>query len=238
MKFDLHMHSNLSYDCLSNVESILSKAKERGLDGIAITDHDVFHSYDISKLEEKYGIWIIPGFELSTDIGDILCLFISHEISLKDSSKAIDEIHNQGGLAILAHPFKRIKEYPIEILQKLDAIEQVNSRWIDLQQYKDIKKVDMMLSLIVGRTAGSDAHFVFEIGNAYVETPFLTDKKQLHKIISEGTGIPRYYKITSWLDLMSQFIKFLKKPNLRQGFRLVYYFLKQLLHNNKKRSIS
>lgn len=238
MKFDLHMHSRSSYDCSSNIEAILSKAKETGLDGIAITDHDIFNSYDITSLEQKHNLWIIPGAELCTDIGDIIGLYISDNINIKDAGKAIDEIHNQGGLAILAHPYKRIKEYPIDILKKLDAIEQVNSRWVDLQEYRDIKKVDMILSMLPGRTAGSDSHFVFEIGNAFLETTLLTDKSELRKIIIEGNGVPRYNKITSWMELVSQLVKFLKNPNSRQGIRLPYYFLRQLFQSNKKRRIS
>lgn len=237
MKFDLHIHSQLSYDSLSNIESILSKAKESGLDGVAITDHDVLTDIDIVNLEKKYCIWIIPGVELSTDIGDILCLFISREINIKDCSKAIDEIHNQGGLAVLAHPFKRIKEYPIEVLNKIDAIEQVNSRWIDLQEYNDIKKVNIVLSMVPGRTAGSDSHFVFEIGNAYLETNFLKDKTELRKTIIDGTGIPKYSKITRWMDLLSQFVKFIKKPSCGQWIRLVYYLLRQILINNNRKRI-
>jgi predicted metal-dependent phosphoesterase TrpH len=238
MKFDLHIHTKFSYDSLSDIEAILCKAKESGLDGIAITDHDVFSSYDIPGLETKYGLWIIPGVELCTDIGDILGLFISNKINIKDSSKAIDEIHNQGGLAILAHPYKRIREYPIDVLKKLDAIEQVNSRWVDLQKHNDIKKVDMILSMVPGRTAGSDSHFVFEIGNAYLETTFLTYKNELREIISEGKGVPRYNKITSWLELLSQIVKFQKNPTARQAIRLPYYFLRELLSNNKRRRIS
>jgi predicted metal-dependent phosphoesterase TrpH len=223
---------------LSDIDSILAKANEIGLHGIAITDHDIFNCDDITSLEDKYHLWIIPGVEIYTDIGDILGLFISQNINIKDASKAIDEIHKQGGLAILAHPYKRIREYPIDVLKKLDAIEQVNSRWVDMQVYGDIRKVDMLLSVVLGRTAGSDSHFVFEIGNAYLETTFISDKSELRKIISEGKGVPRYIKITSWMEFLSQVVKFLKNPTSRQGIRLIYYFLRELLPKNKTRGIS
>jgi len=40
LKIDLHIHSQYSTDGLSKPESIVKRAKKKGLDGIAITDHN------------------------------------------------------------------------------------------------------------------------------------------------------------------------------------------------------
>ena len=40
MIFELHIHSKYSFDSLMSLESIIKEAKLRGLDGIAITDHN------------------------------------------------------------------------------------------------------------------------------------------------------------------------------------------------------
>jgi len=227
MKFDLHIHSEKSYDSKSKIAKILLKAKRMGLDGIAITEHDLLHNYDIKSLENEYKLWIIPGVELNTDIGDIIALFVDKISGNKNSCEVIDEIHEQGGLAVLAHPFKRIKNYPIDVVKKLDAIESVNSRWIALQDHKQFEKVNALLSTVKGKTAGSDSHFIFEVGNAFLETEALTGKDHLRKIIVDGTGIPRCQKMREWPDVLSQFVKFQKKPNLKQFLRVGYYLIKQ-----------
>jgi len=40
MKYDLHIHSKYSSDGVLGLEKIVKIAMKRGLDGIAITDHD------------------------------------------------------------------------------------------------------------------------------------------------------------------------------------------------------
>ena len=63
MKLDLHTHTNYSDGELS-VEDNIKRAKELGLNGIAITDHDNIDSWkDINKIEDYL---IIKGVELST----------------------------------------------------------------------------------------------------------------------------------------------------------------------------
>ncbi len=50
-------------------------AKQKGLDGIAITDHDVAFDYrTASDLSEKTGLIIIPGIEISTSNGHLVVL--------------------------------------------------------------------------------------------------------------------------------------------------------------------
>jgi len=66
MKADLHMHTTHSDGRLTN-EELFKRAKEKGIDVIAITDHDtcteVEKNYELAK---KYGIKYIPGIEFST----------------------------------------------------------------------------------------------------------------------------------------------------------------------------
>ena len=62
MKADLHIHSTAS-DGSEAIEQIIDSAKKKGLDAIAITDHDsVSH---IAKIPLSAGITIIGGIEIS-----------------------------------------------------------------------------------------------------------------------------------------------------------------------------
>lgn len=62
MKADMHIHSNVS-DGFFPIKALIKKAMLRGLDGIAITDHDTLsHANQIPK---KCGVKVIAGIEVS-----------------------------------------------------------------------------------------------------------------------------------------------------------------------------
>ncbi len=66
MKADLHMHTTDS-DGRRSHEELFALARERGIDIVSITDHDVCTHVERSRaLAEKHGITYIPGIELST----------------------------------------------------------------------------------------------------------------------------------------------------------------------------
>jgi len=70
IKTDLHMHTNFS-DGFNSPESLIEKANNRDIKILSITDHD--NTNGISEAVEfanKYGIDIIPGVEISSDIRD------------------------------------------------------------------------------------------------------------------------------------------------------------------------
>ena len=69
-KTDLHMHTFHS-DGYHSPEKLIEKAKSLGIKILSITDHDSVNG--IGKATEyaaKYGIEVIPGVEISTDIRD------------------------------------------------------------------------------------------------------------------------------------------------------------------------
>ena len=228
MKFDLHIHSEFSFDSLSKIKDIINSSKRCGLSGIAITDHNVFTKIPMNSLLNE-NFWLISGSEVHTELGDIIGLFIKHRLKSRESLSLINEIHDQGGIAILAHPFKRIHNYPEEIIMHLDAIEIVNSRWVDLNLYNHVGKIKQLMKLISGRSAGSDSHFLFEIGRAYVETPTLHSLEELKKVICEGTGICCATSFSSWLDEASQFVNLYKKPSFYQCGRIFYRLLRRMI---------
>lgn len=65
---DLHVHTTYS-DSTLTPEELISKAKERGLSAIAITDHDIVDGIPSAIVAgEKFGIEIIPGVELTAEM--------------------------------------------------------------------------------------------------------------------------------------------------------------------------
>ena len=72
---DPHVHSDGSYDGHEPVELLLEQASEIGLDGVVVTDHDVIkESLRAAELAPQYGLFGIPGVEVSTKVGHLLAI--------------------------------------------------------------------------------------------------------------------------------------------------------------------
>ncbi len=69
MKYaDLHIHTNFSDGSMSP-QDVLQAAYDNGIDCIAISDHDTIMGIPVAvQHAKKYGIEVIPGIELSTEI--------------------------------------------------------------------------------------------------------------------------------------------------------------------------
>jgi predicted metal-dependent phosphoesterase TrpH len=131
---DLHMHSTYS-DGVGSIEEILYQAQHHtNLDVIALTDHDVIEgSLRARALWEKgnYRFDFVVGEEISTKQGHLLALFIEKRIRPGLSmERSIDLIHEQGGLAIVAHPLNRIFRHSCQ-REVLDRIYVSNDVWLD-----------------------------------------------------------------------------------------------------------
>ena len=92
-RFDLHIHTALSA-CAENIMSpgqILARAKEAGLDMIAITDHNASANVSVSiQFGKKLGIKVVPGIEItSLEEVHILGLFENLD-ELEDFQKLVD----------------------------------------------------------------------------------------------------------------------------------------------------
>ena len=69
-KIDLHIHTNHSDGYYSPIE-LIQVVKKAGLDIISITDHDNLSAiYEAASFGKDFGVEVIPGLEVSSDIGD------------------------------------------------------------------------------------------------------------------------------------------------------------------------
>ncbi len=174
-RFDIHMHTNFS-DGLNTVKEMIAKSMRIGLKGIMISDHDTVQSFIfakkiLQKLKEKYNrpdFILIPGVEITTAEGDILAINVKKTFS-GSVEEVIDKIHDAGGLASAAHPFggywpRAFADHFDDLKNKFDAIEVLNggvSAEGNMLALKLAKKYNLP------HTAGSDAHFVDNVGTAY-----------------------------------------------------------------------
>ena len=112
VKLDLHIHSEHSPDGRMALDEIVACARARGLQGVAVCDHD----RALTETWDAPDFLLIPGIELSTDRGHLLGLFVTEQIEARELDAAIDAVHACGGLAVMAHPFERSSD-----AQRLDA---------------------------------------------------------------------------------------------------------------------
>ena len=131
---DLHMHSTYS-DGLATIEQILHRVQHHtNLDVIALTDHDVIEGALRARdlwAKGNYRFDFIVGEEVSTKEGHMLALFIQKRIQPDLSiEKSIELVHEQGGLAIVAHPLNPLFRHSCqrEVLDRIFASKDV---WLD-----------------------------------------------------------------------------------------------------------
>ena len=105
---DMHIHT-LASDGTSSVPEILDHVEAQGfLDIIAIADHERIDAAVAARhMAEDRGLrtHVVVGEEISTRGGHLLALFLERPVpSLKALAWSIEAVHDQGGIAIPAHP--------------------------------------------------------------------------------------------------------------------------------------
>jgi predicted metal-dependent phosphoesterase TrpH len=178
---DLHMHTEHSHDCAVPVAALLEYAEAQGLGAIAVTDHNVFRgAQEAVELARRRDLVVIPGEEVKTDAGEVIGLFLEHEIprgmSMGDTIAAIRE---QNGIVYLPHPFDRLHTIPDATtlhrhLAEIDVFEVYNARLLFEGFNDEALRFARKYNLTMG--AGSDAHVLQGVGTGLVrmrafETP-------------------------------------------------------------------
>lgn len=167
MKVDLHLHDNkYSTDSHISIEEIVREAKRKGLDGIALTNHenpDVVK--EIDKLVEKYDFVIFPGVEYLTKDGDIVAFGIDklpeEQMSAQEFIEYVDRF---GGTCTAAHPYRtnnRGLEDKLYTVKGLTAIEGYNGSTSDYHNGLAVKAGKELGIQVIG---SSDAHVVEKVG--------------------------------------------------------------------------
>lgn len=154
--FDLHIHTIYSLDGKEKAERIAKYLRKRGFIGMAIVDHSTLKGALNARVNDFI---IIPGMEINTKKGHIIALGIKEEIKSREAEQVIEEIRDKGGISVLAHPFRFSKPKI-----RTDAVEALNGRCFPLQNKR---AYEYAMKKNLPYTAGSDGHFLWEMGRAY-----------------------------------------------------------------------
>ena len=203
MLIDLHTHSYpKSDDGFMGVDELIDESKSKGLDGVCLTDHDVFWSEDeIRALNQRHNFLVLPGCEINTDNGHVIVFGLDRYVfGLHKPDFLHGTLLRDGGVLIAAHPYRRRfleepAQQPSARTEMLDrassdgifgicaAIEGINGRANELQTGFSF---DLGNRLEMKMTGGSDAHRVDQLGTA--ATRFEREITGLADLIEELKG--------------------------------------------------
>jgi len=189
-EIDLHTHSRFFHGFEGRPTAFdkigfrlnVAVARARGLDGIAITNHDYYTSFDV----DTDGLTIIPGIEISTSEGHLLVVgpdpprqTLAGEMSPIEAAGLARE---RGCAVVMAHPFRSgtVKDSGVAV----DAVE-VNGKHPQTAAMVEVLAGDRSLPLV----GGSDAHYPVEIGRVItrIEAEELTPESVVDAIRSGRT---------------------------------------------------
>ena len=89
---DLHIHTNAS-DGKSNPEEVVRQASEAGLAAISIADHDSVNGIEGAlEVSKKYGVEVVPGIELSSELKETEVHMLGYLIDWHDK-QFLDLLH-------------------------------------------------------------------------------------------------------------------------------------------------
>lgn len=208
LRIDFHVHTFFSMDGVSSPEDIIAAARAAGLQGFAVTDHNTCEAVDYMTSrglmradgQPVDGFLIVPGIEVTTADGHLLCLGCKLPASLKGlpAADVCRLAHEAGGLCVAPHPYDLfragIREAVLDTLP-LDGLEVFNAA-TTLKRHNR-KAYDYAARRALPMTAGSDAHHAGAVGVAC--TVVSTDDFSVRGVLdamTKGTELEQRYLST------------------------------------------
>jgi predicted metal-dependent phosphoesterase TrpH len=210
MKVDFHTHSNRSIDAIPTPRQLVKMAKLKGLDAIAITDHNrFFPKSEAFRLTRELGILVIPGIEG----GQIavqkhwIATGIDHLISRSRIDQVISSIREEGGLSIAPHPHTRLG-YADYAMLGFDAVESLNG-----SEPKANRQINNTRG--IPEVAGSDAHSLQMLGFTWTDVDADASIESILESVRKGRSRPGGSTIPVF-DLIRFYPQFITHRILRE----------------------
>ena len=195
---DFHAHTRFSRDSILSEDKLIRLAIERGLTHVAVTNHNNVEGAIAVReravalgVEEK--LTVILGEEVSTSDGEVVGLFLERTIPRGlTADQTADEIHAQGGLVSVPHPFdpfrpSHIRPLPLEMLAaagKIDMIEVFNSR-VTFSRHNQ-QAAEFAARHRIQGIACSDSHSGFEVAMSFNALPAFSTATELQEGLADN----------------------------------------------------
>lgn len=176
----------------------MEAAGRAGLDVVAITDHNrVDSALRAAELAPRLGVGVVVGEEISTHHGHLLALFIQERIAPgQDMAETITAVHEQGGIAVLAHPYDPVSFGVLNPWRRRLTREQVIGLDYDAMEVfnaclprsrANIRAHELAAHTSVARVSGSDAHSANTVGLGLTLFPGSTPEDLRQAILDRTT---------------------------------------------------
>ena len=200
---DMHIHSLYS-DGTASVQAILDHVEAAtDLDVIAITDHErIDGAIRAAELHAagEYSYDLVMGEEITTRRGHVLALFITDRVrALRPLDETLTAIHEQGGIAIAAHPMapvplsvgrrslRQVRDHEHEHVY-FDALELFNPS--QAGRMRDAARLALNAAeLGLPGVGNSDGHVLEGIGTGWTDFPGHT-AEDYRRAVRDGTVTP------------------------------------------------
>ena len=182
---DPHCHTSASDGMVSPAE-LVAAAVSAGLDLIAITDHDTMAAAEeVAARGAEAGLEVVKGEEVTTrwpGLTHVVAWFLEAPVrSGMSLAGTVAAIHEQGGLAVIPHPFMPTYFASCQpaMLERLiavcavDAIEVVHTAPTTPARSRQLQRFYAANQARLGAAVGgSDCHFgIHDIGRAVTRYP-------------------------------------------------------------------
>ena len=164
-------------------------AKSRGLDGIAITDHNAVEgaakAWDYGR---GIGVTVVRGTEVSTKEGHVLAYGVKEPIPRDLSSReTVERIVADGGIPVAAHPYRFWSGLGEQatVETPFAAYEVRNARTL---RRGNAKASALAATKGVPGIGGSDAHFLEEIGRAVTVVEDASTEVEVLEAVRRGSA--------------------------------------------------
>lgn len=173
---DMHVHSIYSPDAVIEIDTIVRAWRTHKVLAMVCDHNTTRGSEEVFRRIRGFDpdIPLIRAEEISTTEGEVIGAFLTEEISPGLSAgETVDQIKDQGALAIVPHPFCTFRASAIdrhaldETIDRVDLIEGYNARNTLPEANHAAQTYARAHKKIL--SAGSDAHLPFELCRTFVE---------------------------------------------------------------------
>ncbi|RUL89700.1 PHP-associated domain-containing protein [Tautonia sociabilis] len=177
-RIDHHIHTTRhSPDSFIDPDDLIDRAREAGLDGVVITEHDrLWEPDELAELQARAGeLTVLSGVEVSAREGHFLVYGLTDLDECPPGVRLqtlLEVVEAQGAAIVAAHPFRWDQDFEGIVARHgpvFDALELVsNNVTPDMRE-----QIEAMLGRFpsMGATGSSDAHDPMTVGCYFTEFP-------------------------------------------------------------------
>lgn len=193
MLLDTHLHTKeYSLDSFLPVRLAVERAKEMGLSGLCVTDHDSIEiCSEVESLRNECSFPIFVGVEVLTTSGDFIVFGLDHAPQLPTIEELIQMVKECDGAIIAAHPYRNNGRGAGDLIKTLNGLDGVECFNGSTEHKANLDALYAAKKRGIACLGASDSHWVEKVGK--FATKFYDDahdERDLIRLIRAGACEP------------------------------------------------